>query len=152
METLKDFLKPELIWFLIGVIMLLMEFTVPGLIIFFFGVGACVVSVVCFFAEPSINAQLLIFIAASILSLLLLRNRLKAIFIGHSSDKQDASSDLNEFAGQRAVVIKKITPQNPGKVEFHGTNWNAESDEEIEQGTAVEITAKNNLTLKVKRL
>ena len=152
MEVLKDFLKPELIWFLIGIVMLLMEFMVPGLIIFFFGVGACIVSAVCFFADISINAQLIIFIVASVLSLLLLRNRLKAIFIGHSSDKQDMTSDLNEFVGERVVVIEKITPQNPGKVEFHGTNWNAEADEDIEQGTTVEITAKNNLTLKVKRL
>ena len=152
MEALNEFLKPELIWFLIGIVMLLMEFMVPGLIIFFFGVGACIVSAVCFFADPSINAQLIIFIVASVMSLLLLRNRLKAIFMGHTSDKQDMTSDLNEFAGQRVVVVKKITSQMPGKVELHGTNWNAEADEEIEQGTTVEIIAKDNLTLKVKRL
>ena len=39
METLKDFLKPEIIWFLIGILLLIMELFVPGLIVMFFGLG-----------------------------------------------------------------------------------------------------------------
>ena len=56
METLKDFFKPELIWILVGIILFVMEFGVPGLIVFFFGVGACAVAVVCFFAETKLAA------------------------------------------------------------------------------------------------
>ena len=53
METLKEFLKPELIWFLVGIVLLVMEFVSPGLIIAFFGLGACVVAVVCLFTDIS---------------------------------------------------------------------------------------------------
>jgi len=153
MDAIKDFLKPELIWFLIGLILLVLEFVMPGLIIGFFGAGAWIVAIVCLvsaYVTGSINAQLIIFIIASVLSLLLLRKWLKGIFLGHVKSKQDMTEDLNEFIGERVVVKAKITPKAGGKVELHGTNWAAEADEEIEEGTVVEIIAKDNLTLKVK--
>ena len=153
MDAIKDFLKPELIWFLIGLVLLVLEFIMPGLIIGFFGVGAWIVAIICLlsaYVTGSINAQLIIFIIASVLSLLLLRKWLKGIFIGHVKSKQDMTEDLKEFVGERVVVKAKITPKVGGKVELHGTNWEAEADEEIAEGTVVEIIAKDNLTLKVK--
>jgi membrane protein implicated in regulation of membrane protease activity len=152
MDTLKDFLKPELIWFLIGLLLLVLEFVMPGLIVAFFGVGAWVVAVICLFADISLNTQLLVFIITSVLSLLLLRKWLKGIFMGHVVSKQDAKENLEEFVGQRAVVKERIIQNGRGKVEFHGTNWQAEADEEIAEGTAVEIIGKDNITLKVKAL
>ena len=50
MDFIKDFLKPEVIWCLVGLVLLLLEFILPGLIIFFFGLGAWVVAAVCLFA------------------------------------------------------------------------------------------------------
>lgn len=152
MDAIKDFLKPELIWFLIGLVLLILEFVMPGLIIFFFGVGACIVTLVCLLTDISLNTQLLIFILSSVLSLLCLRKWLKGIFMGHIVSKQDMTENLEEFVGQRAVVKKKITPKAGGKVEFHGTNWEAFADEEIAEGTMVEIIGKENITLKVKAL
>ena len=153
LDAIKDFLKPELIWFLIGLILLIFEFIMPGLIIGFFGAGAWIVAIICLlstYIAGSINAQLLIFIIASVMSLLLLRKWLKGMFIGHTKSKQDLTEDMKEFIGERAVVKEKITPKAGGKVELHGTNWVAEADEEIAEGTVVEIVAKENLTLKVK--
>jgi len=153
LDAIKDFLKPELIWFMVGLVLLVFEFIMPGLIIGFFGVGAWIVAIICLlsaYVTGSINAQLIIFIIASVLSLLLLRKWLKGIFIGHVKSKQDMTEDLNEFIGERVVVKAKITPKAGGKVELHGTNWEAEADEEIAEGTVVEIIAKENLTLKVK--
>lgn len=152
MDTLKDFLKPELIWFLIGLVLLILEFMLPGLIVFFFGVGACIVSLICLLTDISLNTQLLIFILSSVLLLLFLRRWLKGIFLGHIVSKQDTRENLEEFVGQRAVVTEKITPKGGGKVELHGTNWTAEADEEITEGTVVEIIGKDNITLKVKAL
>jgi len=152
METLKEFLKPELIWFLIGIALLIMEFVMPGLIIAFFGFGACVVAIVCLLTDISLNAQLIIFIGSSVLSLLCLRKWLRGIFLGHTSSRQDLKEDIAEFVGQKVVVKEKIVPNIGGKVELHGTNWQAEADEEIEAGAVVEIIGKENLTLKVKSL
>jgi membrane protein implicated in regulation of membrane protease activity len=152
MDAIKEFLKPEIIWILIGLVLLIMEFMLPGLIIAFFGVGAIVVAIVCLITDISVEAQLIIFIVSSVLSLLCLRSWLKGIFIGHVKGRQDITEDIEEFVGERAVVVEKITPKARGKVELHGTNWTAEADVEIAEGAAVEVIAKNSLTLRVKTL
>jgi membrane protein implicated in regulation of membrane protease activity len=150
METLQDYLKPELIWFLVGLLLLLAEFAIPGLVIFFFGVGAWVVALWCAITDISINTQLIVFIVSSVLSLVLLRKWLKGIFLGHSSAHQELTEDLAEFVGERVAVKAAITPQQPGKVELHGTDWTAVAEETIPAGTQVEIIGKENLTLRVK--
>jgi membrane protein implicated in regulation of membrane protease activity len=153
MDAIKDFLKPELIWFLVGLLLLIFEFILPGLIVAFFGVGAWLVALLCLlsdYVQGSINTQLIIFIVASVLSLLCLRRWLKGIFMGHIVSKQDMTENFEEFVGQRAVVIEKIVPKVGGKVEFHGTNWIAQADAEIAEGAVVEIVGKENITLKVK--
>ncbi len=152
MESIQEFLKPELIWFLIGLALLLAEFALPGLIVFFFGIGAWVVAIICLFVDISLNTQLVIFIVSSIVLLLALRRWLKGIFIGHVKTKQDLTEDMAEFIGEKAVVKKAIRPNVAGKVEFHGTDWTAEASEEIAEGATVEIIGKDNLTLKVKSL
>ena len=50
------------------------------------------------------------------------------------------------------MVKTAITPKAGGRVELHGTSWQAEAEMEIPEGTIVEITAKDNITLKVKPL
>ena len=152
MDAIKEFLKPEIIWFLVGLALLIMEFALPGLIIAFFGVGACIVAIVCLITDVSLNAQLIIFIIASVLSLVCLRTWLKGIFMGHVKSRQDMTEDIKEFIGERAVVVEKIASKAGGKVELHGTNWTAEADAEIPEGTAVEVIGKDSLTLKVKVL
>jgi membrane protein implicated in regulation of membrane protease activity len=152
MGWLKEFLRPELIWFLVGLLLLLAEFAIPGLIILFFGIGAWIVAVVCLLTDVSLNVQLGIFIGASVLSLVCLRSWLKGMFMGHVKGRQDLTQDLQEYVGERAVVTQAIAAKQPGKVELHGTNWTAEADGEIPEGAAVKIVAKDNLTLKVKAL
>jgi membrane protein implicated in regulation of membrane protease activity len=152
MDWLKEFLKPELIWFLVGLVLLLTEFALPGLIILFFGIGAWIVAGVCLLTDISLNVQLGVFLGGSVLSLVCLRSWLKGMFMGHVRGKQDLTQDLDEFVGERAVVTQAIGAKRPGKVELHGTNWTAEADADIAEGAAVEIVAKDNLTLKVKAL
>ena len=155
MDTLKDLIRPEVIWFLIGIVLLVLEFILPGLIVAFFGAGACIVGVLCLvsdYVQGSINAQLVIFIVSSVLLLLLLRKWLKAVFVGHVVSRQDTSENLREFIGEKAVVKREITPKAGGKIEFHGTDWEAQADQTIPEGTVVEIVGKDNLTLKVKAL
>jgi len=152
METLKDWLKPELIWFLLGLAMLLLELALPGLIIFFFGIGACAVALLCLYADISLNMQLTAFLAFSLVLLLTLRRWVKNVFVGRVGIKESPDELLNEFVGKKATVTKTIQPDNPGRVELHGTNWTAEADEIIPKGVSVEIVGKQNLTLKVASL
>ncbi len=38
-------MKPEIVWLIIGVILVIMEFAVPGVILVFFGVGAILTAI-----------------------------------------------------------------------------------------------------------
>ncbi len=150
MDWLKEFLKPELIWFLVGLVLLVAEFIVPGLIIAFFAVGAWIVALVCLVTPLSLNAQLGMFIVSSVVMLVVARRWVKGLFGGFATDKQNSNVDLNEYVGQRAIVTSEITPKLAGRVEFHGTHWTAQADEPIAVGAVVEITQKSSATLKVK--
>jgi len=150
MGTWSQWLRPELIWFFIGLVLLFVEMAVPGLIVAFFAFGAWVVAAVRLCTPLTVNQQLALFIMTSVLSLALARSWLKNLFTGYVSSRSDGSIDLGEFIGQRAMVIQRISPKLPGRVEFHGTTWPATADREIVEGATVEIIAKDNLTLKVK--
>ena len=150
MDFLREWLRPEIVWFFVGLFLLFAEMVIPGLVIAFFAFGAWVVAAVQLLYPLSLNQQLALFIMASVLSLALARSWLKSMFTGYVSSRSDGSVDLGEFVGQRAKVIEKIGPKLPGRVEFHGTTWLAEADAEITEGTVVEIREKDNLTLKVR--
>lgn len=152
MDFIKDLLRPEIIWTLVGLGLMFLELMLPGLIVFFFGLGALIVAGICFFAEISLNLQLGIFIVSSISLLIILRGLLKKVFMGHSSSGGGGEGNLSEFIGERAIVKQTITAQRPGKVEFHGSDWAATAEGTIEEGATVEITAQDNITLKVKSL
>jgi len=47
-------------------------------------------------------------------------------------------------------VISSLRPE--GKVFVHGEYWNAQSDEEIEKGEAIEVVGVSDLMLTVKRI
>ncbi len=152
METWTDWLNPPVIWFIVGFVLILLEFGIPGLITLFFGIGAWIVAILCLFIDMSLNMQLLIFITISIISLIFLRKYFKKLFEGKMDKSKFGSDELEEFVGHKAEVIKEISQNKPGKVEFHGTLWNAESKEKLGKGEIVKILEKKNLTLIVKSL
>ena len=147
MEGLSDWLKPEIIWFLIGLILLVLEFSAPGLIIAFFGVGAWVVALVALFVDISITTQLVIFLLTSILMLVFLRKSLKKVF---KLESFEAQNELEDFLGHSAQVTEKISPNKPGKVELNGTSWEAESEAEIAKGKTVKIIGRRSITFIVE--
>lgn len=150
MDWLKEFLKPEIIWFLIGLLLMLLEFAMPGLIIMFFGIGACVTALVCIFADISVNVQILIFLITSIVALLALRRAIKNVFTGKSTYATGNDYDKTDSVGQTAAAKQNIAKGATGKVEFQGSDWNAVALENIAEGQQVLIVGQEGLTLKVK--
>lgn len=147
---LEAWLEPQIIWFVIGLILMILEFMIPGLITIFFGIGAWVVAAICLFANISLNLQLLIFIVVSIIFLASLRKWFQRIFAGKYGESPVGDDDADEFIGKKAMVTKKISPKQTGKVAFRGTYWDAEANEKIPEGAVVEIIDKKNITLFVK--
>lgn len=152
MDNLNEWLKPQLIWFGVGFILLLAEFVNPGVIMMFFGIGAWIVAFVCLFIDISINLQLTLFIISSLVLLIVFRNKFRTLFQQRLESDRNGQEILSEFLGQKAVVTKEITPKTPGKVEFRGTHWAAEAGQTVPKGTSVEIIDKRNITLIVNPL
>jgi membrane protein implicated in regulation of membrane protease activity len=145
MDILSD---PAVIWFLIGLGLLLLELVIPGLVILFFGVGAWVTALVCAITDINLNWQIFIFLIASLLGLVLLRKYLKKRFFNRT-DKEIADQ-LEEFIGRKAKAIEDFK-DGTGKVEFKGTHWTATCAEPVSKGDWVLIKSKDSLTLKVEK-
>jgi membrane-bound serine protease (ClpP class) len=69
--------------------------------------------------------------------------------LGLAAQRQPPSTGVETLIGQEAQVRSPIAPDMPGQVAVHGELWQARSEEPIEAGAAVRITAVNGLTLTV---
>jgi len=140
------FLKePAMIWFLLGLVLIVAEFAVPGLVIIFFGVGAWAAALAVLAVDLSLFLQIVIFLVVSITTLLLLRKR----FVAAAENTPDLT---DEFVGKRAEVIQKFTRGTIGQVKFKGTLWQAEtaSEQVLEPGDMVTIVGYESIILKVE--
>ncbi|MCP4312858.1 MAG: NfeD family protein [Bacteroidetes bacterium] len=144
MDILSD---PAVIWFLIGLGLLLLELVLPGLVILFFGAGAWITALACVVHDFSLNWQILIFLVASLLGLGLLRKYLKRKFFSKKSG--EVEDQLEEFIGRKAKAIEDFK-EGRGKVEFKGTRWSAHSDAPVAKNQWVTVVSKDSLILEVK--
>jgi membrane protein implicated in regulation of membrane protease activity len=140
--------RPELLWFILGLLLFLLELVIPGFFIFFFGLGAWVTALVCLIGEPGTNLQIVIFAVVSILSLVALRKIIQKKFFYSKGKESEEVED--EFTGREAIAIGEFGPEIIGKVEFKGTTWKAESNSPIKSGERVIIIEKENFKLKVE--
>ncbi len=140
-------LKPEVIWFFIGLILILLEFPIPGIFIVFFGLGSWVVSIVCLFIDISLFIQLSVFLVSSVVLLIMLRSYLQKLFGINTVTDMD---EQDEFIGQEGVVVREISGTNPGKIELNGTTWDARSSEKISVGERVKIVGRQSIKFTVE--
>src|SRR5688572_4914286 len=103
---MENFNNAAVIWFAIGFVFFLLEFALPGFIVFFFAVGAWITGIVLVFSDISINSQLLIFLVSSILTILLFRKQLKRIMWSRSK----ASEIEDELVGKTGIAQTFIAP------------------------------------------
>lgn len=150
---MEQWIDPELAWFLVGLLLLLAELVTPGFVVIFFGVGAWVTALlIALGILPDFNAQLITFMIASVVSLMLFRKKGKSLFEGRRAGGYGANEVVDSIVGEKAVVVADIAPNVTGKVEYNGSHWQAEADVAISKGTAVAIVERKNLTLIVKPL
>jgi len=142
--------NPAFWWTLVGIVLMMCEFAVPGLILFFFGVGALVTALTVLFLPLSLTVQLIVFVIASLASLFGLRRFFKSIFKGRSTAVNADDSVVDGMVGEEAEVSVAIAPSASGKVMLHGTSWRAESEETLAVGQAVVVIGQKSLTLMVK--
>lgn len=140
-----DWLRPELWWFLLGLVLLIAEFALPGIIIMFFGLGAWMTALLAWIGWlPSLASQNICFVVSSLLLLFFLRKNLTQAFVGKSNDEQVD----DEFVGKEARALTAVD-SNGGKIEFKGAEWNARSTVFIQADYRVKIIERHGLTLHV---
>jgi membrane protein implicated in regulation of membrane protease activity len=154
MPDKKTILNPALLWFLLGLALIFLEFVVPGVILVFFGIGAWAAALTSYIGlTASLQSQLLVFGATSVLLLVVLRKWIKGKFYGHVGDVQDQTKNIDEFNGQTVVVLQDVIPNKTGgAVEFKGARWRAVSDEPIKNGEMAIITGVDGIILQVRKI
>lgn len=139
---------PSFLWGLIGLLLIVSEMIIPGFTIFFFGLGALLVSLVALvfpFLSGSFAWQIVLWMAASVFSFVFLRKRFRRLFRGTLLDRMPTDD-----VGERAVVLEAISPEKAGRVRYRGTSWKAVSlTESFEAGDEVSIIEEDGITLTV---
>lgn len=134
-----------LFWFILFLVMLVIEFSTAGLVSIWFAFGALCTMGVATLTEH-IVIQIISFIFISILSLILTKPLIKKFKV---FDVQPTNSD--RVIGKVADVTKDITPNNFGEVKIYGNYWTAVSDVKIKTGTKVRVKAIEGVKLIVEK-
>lgn len=152
-NIINMFKEPEVIWFFIGLLLLVIELFGLSLIIGFFGIGAWVTSIVLLMSDIGLSTQLLVFVLSSLLALITLRKLLKnKFFDGKLTGDSDNNELKDEFIGHLVEVEENIAPQKSGKVVFKGSSWTAHSSDTLKKGDTAEIISINSIQLTVKSI
>jgi len=148
---IESLMSSALFWVALGSILVCAEVATPGFVLMFFGLSAFTIAALVSFIpveeSPWPLWPALAFVAFSIAYIALLRRYLRRVFRGHKESAQDS---FDNFTGRSATVLSAIAPGAVGKIEFHGTHWEATSDAECPEGSRVTIVRKESLTLTVK--
>jgi inner membrane protein len=134
-------------WIIAGLLMLILELFIPGVVIGFFGAGALIAGLIGWVFDIPWQAEVVIFLGSSVLMLLFMRK-----YVIKKLNKKDRSDEIEDIIGAEAIVAERITPQTPGKVQFRSSLWKAESEEVIEPESRVRIIGKRSIVLIVKPL
>ncbi len=128
-----------LIWFIVGTILILLEFATPTFVLVFFGLGAWGAALTAYL-YPGTPQEIIVFIIITCLSLFLLRNRLKNIFTGFKGGQQkNPLTESFAYLGKQATVKKTISPDIEGEIFVGGSFWRAKSQVEIPKDSMVII-------------
>ncbi len=134
-----------LIWFLIGAVFIVAEFIMPTFIMFFFAIGAILVSIITAFSDITINSQIILFATFSVLSLVLLRNYVKNIFKGlQSKGKDKYLHNIKEPGDSVAIVSKPIGKNSFGEIKYKGTFFKAKANIAIPEDEMVKVVSKGD--------
>jgi membrane protein implicated in regulation of membrane protease activity len=143
-------MSPALIWFVVGLVLILLELALPGVILVFIGLGAWVAALLVWLGwVDSLAGQMIVFALSSTVLLVGLRRLFKSWLMGVTITG-DSTADLDEFLGKPVTVVVSIPADSVGKVEFKGSHWNAQCAQPLGAGAAAVITGRDGLCLLVR--
>jgi len=131
--------SPPAVWSVVGLALILLEAVHTAFVLVFFGVGALITALVSLVFDISWAWQLVIFAAASIGSLFLLRRWLKNIFYGHTKVAQKEFVESQSFINVVGEVTEAIAQNGEGRIKVRGSFYTAVSDHPIGAGERARI-------------
>jgi inner membrane protein len=140
------------VWFIIGIVLIILEAVVPGIYLSILGLGAIFTAGIVFIAPISIPFQLLIWVMSSTIVILSIGQFLKNFF--PSSKSFSKSAIENDYSGKIVKVIEDIHPgELGGRIHFQGTDWTAKSiSSTIPKGSFARIYDRDNISFLVEAI
>ncbi len=134
-------------WFIVAVLLLVLETVVPGVHFVWFGVAAAIVGIIALVSGIGWEIQLIIFALVAMATVFVMRR-----YADPSTAKSD-EPDLNvrgaQYIGRLFTVVEEIR-QGRGKVRVGDTIWHAEGVD-IPVGTRVKVVGVDGTALVVER-
>lgn len=141
-----QYLTHYLFWLVVGGILVLLEFFIPGLVVVFLGLGALLTGGALYLGCITDPVYLLAFFGLS--SILMLATLRRLVMRFYPSDSEQVETDEDKLLiGQKALAISPITPFDfSGRIRFSGTSWSAKSEKGmIAEGSEVTIVGRENI-------
>ncbi len=136
-------------WIIAGLVLVIGEFVVSGLVVIFFGIAALIVGSLKFFGLlDDTTWELTLFAVLSLLSLIFVRRFLNDKLMGQERETE-GNEDSAGLIGQRATVAEPFS-NGTGTVNYRGARWQAQSSQPLETGQMVRITQHDGLWLTVE--
>ena len=133
-------------WFVAGILLLLIEFlSTGGFFLFFFGLGALAVAILgAVGIHLPLRFELLLFLVLSLGTLVLLRKRLRLRFDSSLPDRE-----VDSLENEIAVALNEIAVDDIGKAELRGTVWSVRNggSRAIARAERCRVTRVDGLTL-----
>lgn len=140
-----------LIWIIAGLVMIFLEFVIPGGIISFLGLSALLVGLGVYLnLFDSLITALTTWFITSLILILTLRSLFMKYFEGDSI-VQNVDEDENE-KGALVEITEVIYPHKEGRIKYRDTTWIARSDEQIDVGVKARILKREGNIYIVKML
>ena len=139
----------DIVWLIILVVLILIEFATLGLTTVWFAGGALIAAIIAAFNGP-LWLQIVAFIVVSLLLLIYTRPIAMKYF-----NVKRTKTNSESLIGKQAIVTEKIDNlQGTGTVTVSGQEWTARSQDrsDIEEGAVVQILEIQGVKLIVKQI
>ncbi len=133
-------------WFILAVILFLLETVVPGVHFVWFGFAAFIVGALSFFIDVTWQWQLVIFAAIACVTVFFVRRYAAPDM--HGTDEPDLNIRAAQYIGREVMVEEAITGGR-GKVRVGDTLWPAQGSD-APKGARVTITGTSGTVLIVE--
>lgn len=140
-------------WIAAGLILAVLEMTVPAFYLLSFGIGAAITGLVSL-AAPSISlaVQILCWLFASLWTLYLCLRFLKK----EGVLKTTAGQSNDGYLGVVGIIISESGPYKHGRIQFKtpvlsSNDWACVSEQELQAGEEAQVTGINGNTLLVAK-